>query len=114
MVRASEITTTTAIGVAAAAGLASAGGAAGAGAGAGAGGTSGLNVKGTLSNPVTFWGFIETLQIMNYMLYLAAKSPDVLDELYKLLSLTNGSFMPDVFKRFVKPTGIAPPTPFEV
>ena len=102
-----------ALAVAGAAGLASAGGAVGAGAGAGSGNT-GLNGRGAASIPTTFWRFVEALQIINYMLYLAVDSPDVLHELYKILSLTNGDFMPDAFGYFVKPTGIDPPTPFAV
>ena len=105
MVEVTEITMVSAIGVTAVAGLASAGGAAGA---AGAGGSGSV----ALTSPATFWGFVEVLQIINYMLYLAAETPYLLDELFKLLSLTNGSFMPDVFGHFVVPTGIDAPTPF--
>ena len=120
MIRAGQISTTAAIGVAAVTGLASAGGAVGAGAGAGAGATAGssgagsssTSAHGHLTNPATFWRFIEILQIVNYMLYLAAECPDVLNQLYKMLSLVNGDFMPAVFPYFVVSSGIDPPSPF--
>ena len=46
------------------------------------------------------------------MIYLTAESPYLLTELFRLLSIVNGDFMPDIFPEFIEGTGIDPPTKF--
>ena len=82
----------------------------------GASNAGGATVAGASSfscmNPTNFWLLVEILQIINFMLYLSLNMPLVLRVFFRLLSLVNGDFIPDVFGYFIEETGIDPPTRF--
>ena len=101
VVYATEVTMVSALSVSALSAVTSAGGAS-------AGGSGSVAV----SSPATFWGFVEVLQIINYMVYLAVDNPYILKELFRKLAIVNGDFMPDLFGYFVEGTGINPPSRF--
>ena len=98
-----------AVGVSAASAVASSAAASGAGGAAAGAGSSG---SAAMMNPTTFWSLIEVLQIINYMIYIAAESPYLLSQLFRSLSIANGDFMPDVFGYFLSGSGIDPPGRF--
>ena len=63
----------------------------------GASGAAGSSSSVAVTNPAVFWSFVEVLQIINYMVYLEAQSPYLLEELFRTLDIVNGDFMPDLF-----------------
>ena len=101
VVYATEVTMVSALSVSALSAVTSAGGASAGGSGSVA-----------ISSPATFWGFVEVLQIINYMVYLAVDNPYILKELFRKLAIVNGDFMPDLFGYFVEGTGVNPPSRF--
>ena len=79
--------------------------------------TSSMGVAGASSganffNPSAFWGFIEVLQVINYMIYLSTQMPLILRNFFGLLSMANADFLPNIFEFFILETGEEAPTRF--
>jgi cysteine-rich repeat protein len=61
------------------------------------------------------WGLVESLQIINYMVYLSIDMPSSLRSFLRLLSFANMNFLPNIFEQLIpiKDTFDDPPSSFK-
>ena len=67
---------------------------------------------GSKFNSARFWMLVEAMQICNYMLYINIPLPQILKKFFRILSLSNASFMPNIFDYFVEDAELPPPPKF--